>query len=120
MVMGCAGPASAVPSVGASTRCQPLPKWLRPPHHTQSLLQKLLLRSHLGSPSLRSSRRIMPPADFGRHVRHQQSMRGHQYAVYCVTYDTTGRIIITGSDDHNVKVQLSMRFVVVVFAMLDH
>ncbi len=38
-------------------------------------------------------------------MQHLQSMRGHQFAVYCISFDKAGRHIITGSDDTFVKVR---------------
>ena len=32
------------------------------------------------------------------------SLTGHRAAVYCCTFDRTGRRLITGADDYNVKV----------------
>ena len=45
-----------------------------------------------------------PPAMLAGALRHQRTVRGHRYAVYCVTFDRSGRRIITGSDDRLVKV----------------
>ena len=98
-----AGAASVVQSVAAAAPPPPLPPWLRPPHHTRSQFQKLQLRSLHGSMALRSARRLLPPPDLARRVQHLQSMRGHQFAVYCIAFDKRGRHIITGSDDTFVK-----------------
>lgn len=46
----------------------------------------------------------MPAADVARRIQHHQTTRGHQFAVYCVSFDKAGRYIITGSDDTYVKV----------------
>ena len=97
------GAASVVPSVAATQPLPPLPAWLRPPHHTQSLAQKLQLRTLGGGARLRSARALLPPPDLAAHVQHLQSMRGHQFAVYCISFDKLGRHIITGSDDTFIK-----------------
>ncbi|GIM13074.1 hypothetical protein Vretimale_16295, partial [Volvox reticuliferus] len=39
-----------------------------------------------------------------RQMRHLTTVRGHRLAVYCCTYDNTGRRVITGSDDFLVKI----------------
>ncbi|GFR48989.1 hypothetical protein Agub_g11008, partial [Astrephomene gubernaculifera] len=39
-----------------------------------------------------------------RQMRHLKTVRGHRLAVYCCTYDNTGKRIITGSDDCIVKI----------------
>jgi WD40 repeat protein len=39
-------------------------------------------------------------------LAHQVTVRGHHHAVYCVAFDRTGRLLVTGSDDHVVKVKL--------------
>lgn len=82
----------------------PLPQWLRPPHNTQSLAQKMQLQTLGGGAGVRSARRLLPPPHLASHVQHMQSMRGHQFAVYCISFDKRGRYIITGSDDTFVKV----------------
>ena len=38
------------------------------------------------------------------HWTHQKTIRGHRFAVYCVTMDPEGRYFVTGSDDGLVKV----------------
>lgn len=103
------GAASVVPSVAAAQPLPPLPQWLRPPHHTKSLARKLQLRAlGGGGGGLRSARALLPPLDLAGHVQHLQSMRGHQFAVYCISFDKLGRHIITGSDDTFIKVALSV------------
>ena len=37
-------------------------------------------------------------------MRKLVSLTGHRAAVYCCTFDRTGRRMITGADDYNVKV----------------
>jgi WD40 repeat protein len=93
-----------VPSVATAPALPPLPQWLRPPHHTNSLAQKLQLRALGAGAGLRSTRWMLPAADLAGHYQHLQSMRGHQFAVYCISFDKHGRHIITGSDDTFIKV----------------
>ena len=49
---------------------------------------------HMASPELAT-----------KHIRHLCTVRGHKMAVYCLTFDNTGRRLITGSDDWLVKVR---------------
>lgn len=45
-------------------------------------------------------------------MTHQKTVRGHHLPIYCLAFDRTGRWLITGSDDHLVKVRcntLSLR-----------
>ena len=50
---------------------------------------------HRNAPQLMASR-----------MQHQKTIRGHRYPVYCLAFDRTGRLLISGSDDRNVKVTL--------------
>ena len=49
-------------------------------------------------------RRVLPPRQYVEQLRHQRTLRGHHFAVYCIAFDRSGRYVITGSDDHLVKV----------------
>lgn len=90
----------------AAATLPPLPAWLRPARALPSQPHRLLLLRQCGL--LRSAQHpamVVPPAEYGRQLAHQLTVRGHRYAVYCVTYDRTGRYIVTGSDDRLVKVR---------------
>jgi hypothetical protein len=47
---------------------------------------------------------VIPAPTLARHMCHHVTLRGHRAALYCITFDKSGAIIITGSDDHLVKV----------------
>ncbi len=84
---------------------QRAPAWLRPAAALPSQVHRLLLLRQGGL--LRSAQHpatLQPPEEFGRVLQHQLTVRGHRFAVYCVTYDRSGRYIVTGSDDRLVKV----------------
>lgn len=56
------------------------------------------------SSAAHEARRLLPPRQYVEQLRHQRTLRGHHFAVYCITFDRSGRYVITGSDDHLVKV----------------
>ena len=62
------------------------------------------------SPAAREARRLQPPRQYVEQLRHQRTLRGHHFAVYCIAFDRTGRYVITGSDDHLVKVCVTSGF----------
>ncbi|GLC33664.1 hypothetical protein PLESTM_000098000 [Pleodorina starrii] len=86
----------------------PLPRWLRRPHAQACLPHQLLLRqsglapARVGMPG--SAHRCAAMGALCRQMRHLTTVRGHRLAVYCCTYDNSGRRIITGSDDYLVKI----------------
>lgn len=86
---------------------KPLPPYERPPHTTASLLHRVGLRALHGHSALRSGRRMLPAEALAGNLHHHQTARGHQFAVYCVSFDKSGRYLATGSDDMYVKVQLA-------------
>lgn len=99
MLSGAAAPAAAGPP--------PPPAWLRPAHLLASQPHRLLLLRQGGL--LRSAQHpltVQPGDEYGRQLQHHLTVRGHRFAVYCVTYDRSGRYLITGSDDRLVKVDL--------------
>ena len=53
---------------------------------------------------MKEGRRLQSLQQHGEQLRHQRTLRGHRFAVYCITFDRSGRYVITGSDDHLVKV----------------
>lgn len=55
------------------------------------------------STAARARNVLAPPALLAGALRHQRTVRGHRVAVYCITFDRTGRRVITGSDDRLVK-----------------
>jgi WD40 repeat protein len=71
-----------------------------------NLTQKLRSRSLLGGRTVQGPRSLMTATEMTHRMQHHQTSRGHQFAVYCVTFDKAGRYIITGSDDTFVKVLL--------------
>lgn len=102
------GKASVVPLLAAEAYSAPvrkLPPWLRPPHLHAPMVPRLALRATGASAAARSERALLPPAAYASKVQHQQTVRGHSAAVYCVTFDRTGRRLITGSDDTFIKVR---------------
>ena len=95
------------------------PAWLQPGAALPSQVHRLLLLRQAGL--LRSAQHpatLQPPEELGRVLQHQLTVRGHRYAVYCVTYDRTGRYIVTGSDDRLVKVSLGSVVVQLVCSWL--
>jgi hypothetical protein len=83
----------------------PPPAWLRPAQLLASQPYRLLLLRQCGL--LRSAQHpvtVQPGVEYGRQLQHHLTVRGHRFAVYCVTYDRSGRYLITGSDDRLVKV----------------
>ena len=102
------GMASVVPVLAAeaySGHVHKLPAWLRFPHLKAPMVSRLALRATGASAGARAKRALLPPAEYAGKVQHQRSMRGHSAAVYCVTFDRTGRRLITGSDDTFIKVR---------------
>lgn len=94
---------------GAPPAAEPkllLPPYERPPYTTSSILHRVGLRTLHGHPALRSGRRMLPAEELARKLCHHQTARGHQFAVYCVSFDKSGRYLATGSDDMYVKVRL--------------
>ena len=65
-------------------------------------------RELFGSP--RDSRRcrertaLLPSALLGASLEPRATFRGHRAALYCIIFDKTGRRVVTGSDDHLVKI----------------
>ena len=57
-----------------------------------------------GAPRRRRSGQLLPAAQLAGQLRHQRTVRGHRFAVYCIAFDQGGRRLITGSDDRLVKV----------------
>lgn len=53
---------------------------------------------------MKEGRRLQSLQQHVEQLRHQRTLRGHRFAVYCITFDRSGRYVITGSDDHLVKV----------------
>ena len=53
---------------------------------------------------MKEGRRLQSPQQHVEQLRHQRTLRGHRFAVYCITFDRSDRYVITGSDDHLVKV----------------
>ena len=98
--------ALSVLSGGSSSTHKPPPAWLRPGAALPSQVHRLLLLRQAGL--LRSAQHpvtLQPPEELGRALQHQLTVRGHRFAVYCVSYDRSGRYIVTGSDDRLVKVR---------------
>ena len=104
MLLCTGAPLATLAAPDGSVR-KPLPPYERPPHTSSSLLQRVGLRALHGHAALRSGRRMLPAEGLARHVTHQQTARGHQFAVYCVSFDKAGRYLATGSDDMFVKVR---------------
>lgn len=80
------------------------PVWLRPGRALLSEPHRLLLLRQAGL--LRCAQHpcvVQPPEVHARQLAHAITVRGHRYAVYCVTFDRTGRYLVTGSDDRLVK-----------------
>ena len=95
-------------SPGAPAAAAPkllLPPYERPPYTTSSVLHRVGLRTLHDHPALRSGRRMLPAEGLARKLCHHQTTRGHQFAVYCVSFDKSGRYLATGSDDMYVKVR---------------
>ncbi|AQK90365.1 WD40/YVTN repeat-like-containing domain [Zea mays] len=88
-----------------------LPSYLRWPHIQTDQVHGLSLREiggftkHCRAPSVRAScYAIAKPSTLVEKMQIIKRLRGHQNAVYCATFDRTGRYVITGSDDRLVKI----------------
>ncbi|KAG0501737.1 hypothetical protein HPP92_001809 [Vanilla planifolia] len=89
-----------------------LPSYLRWPHMHADQVHGLSLREigggfskHHRAPSVRAAcYAIAKPSNLVQKMQFTTKLRGHQNAVYCATFDRTGRYVITGSDDRLVKV----------------
>ncbi|KAF8721532.1 hypothetical protein HU200_023039 [Digitaria exilis] len=88
-----------------------MPSYLRWPHIQADQVHGLGLREiggftkHCRAPSVRAScYAIAKPATLVEKMQIIKRLRGHQNAVYCATFDRTGRYVITGSDDRLVKI----------------
>lgn len=93
------GPLAVIPRLAAAAPPPP-PACLRRAAPPPPLPQQLLLRA-AGA----AAPRAPPPAGYaaGR-MSHHTTVRGHRLAVYCVAFDRTGGLVITGADDYLVKV----------------
>ena len=67
------------------------------------LCQSYLVRAGW-APALHSTKRLLQPRQYVEQLRHQRTLRGHRFAVYCIAFSRCGRYVITGSDDALVKV----------------
>ncbi|RLN15546.1 bromodomain and WD repeat-containing protein 3-like [Panicum miliaceum] len=88
-----------------------MPSYLRWPHIQADQVHGLGLREiggftkHCRAPSVRAScYAIAKPSTLVEKMQIIKRLRGHQNAVYCATFDRTGRYVITGSDDRLVKI----------------
>ncbi|KAJ4956498.1 hypothetical protein NE237_013281 [Protea cynaroides] len=89
-----------------------LPSYLRWPHMQADQVRGLGLREIGGgftkqhrSPSIRAAcYAIAKPLTMVQKMQNIKKLRGHRNAVYCATFDCTGRYVITGSDDRLVKI----------------
>ncbi|KAL6645709.1 hypothetical protein ACP70R_017317 [Stipagrostis hirtigluma subsp. patula] len=88
-----------------------LPSYLRWPHIQADQVHGLTLREiggftkHRRAPSVRAScYAIAKPSTLVEKMQIIKRLRGHQNAVYCATFDRTGRYVVTGSDDRLVKI----------------
>uniref|UniRef100_A0A0E0NU09 Uncharacterized protein n=1 Tax=Oryza rufipogon TaxID=4529 RepID=A0A0E0NU09_ORYRU len=86
-------------------------RYLRWPHIQADQVRGLSLREiggftkHRRAPSVRAScYAIAKPSTLVEKMQIIKRLRGHQNAVYCATFDRTGRYVITGSDDRLVKI----------------
>ena len=53
---------------------------------------------------MQGTRHLLQPRQYVEQLRHQRTLRGHRFAVYCIAFSRCGRYVITGSDDALVKV----------------
>lgn len=97
------GQLSVLPTLEAPGRPGPPPSWLRPPHTHSAGPSRLLLREVGASGYAHSTEQQLPPGRYAELMRYHRTLRGHRFAVYCCTWDKSGRYLITGSDDHLVK-----------------
>ncbi|XP_042432587.1 bromodomain and WD repeat-containing protein 1-like isoform X2 [Zingiber officinale] len=89
-----------------------LPRYLRWPHMHAGQVHGLNLREigggftkHCRAPSIRAAcYAIAKPSTLVQKMEIIKKLRGHQNAVYCATFDRSGRYVITGSDDRLVKI----------------
>ncbi|KAG6491860.1 hypothetical protein ZIOFF_046799 [Zingiber officinale] len=89
-----------------------LPRYLRWPHMHAGQVHGLSLREigggftkHHRAPSIRAAcYAIAKPSTLVQKMEIIKKLRGHQNAVYCATFDRSGRYVITGSDDRLVKI----------------
>nr|XP_010938293.1 bromodomain and WD repeat-containing protein 3 [Elaeis guineensis] len=89
-----------------------LPGYLRWPHMQADQVHGLSLREigggftkHHRAPSVRAAcYAIAKPLTLVQKMQIIKKLRGHQNAVYCATFDRSGRYVITGSDDRLVKI----------------
>ncbi|KAL6193665.1 hypothetical protein ACLB2K_034749 [Fragaria x ananassa] len=88
--------------------------YMRWPHIKANQVHGLGLREigggftrHHRAPSVRAaSYAIAKPSTMFQKMKNTKRIRGHRNAVYCATFDRSGRYVITGSDDRLVKIWL--------------
>ncbi|KAK4283700.1 hypothetical protein QN277_000625 [Acacia crassicarpa] len=88
------------------------PPYMRWPHMKANQVQGLRLREigggftrHHRAPSIRAAcYAIAKPSTMVQKMQNIKRIRGHRNAVYCATFDRSGRHVITGSDDRLVKI----------------
>ena len=71
-----------------------------------SIVRTVAARTQLPGLGTAVALRRTAPQLMASRMQHQKTVRGHRYPVYCLAFDRTGRLLITGSDDRNVKVTL--------------
>lgn len=101
------GPLATLPQLAAAaaSAATSLPAWMRPPCGSNLQLPQQLLLQRLGLQPPSNARMALPVGVTAGHLQHHVTCRGHNLAVYCVTFDTTGDKVITGADDWLVKVR---------------
>ncbi|GLT70273.1 hypothetical protein SLA2020_423650 [Shorea laevis] len=88
------------------------PAYIRWPHMKADQVRGLSLREigggfarHCRAPSIRAaSYAIAKPSTMVQKMQNIKRLRGHRNAVYCASFDRSGRYVITGSDDRLVKI----------------
>ncbi|KAK4800301.1 hypothetical protein SAY86_020788 [Trapa natans] len=88
------------------------PTYMHWPHKQADQVRGLCLREigggfthHQRSPSIRAAcYAIAKPLTMVQKMQNIKKIRGHRNAVYCATFDGSGRYVITGSDDRLVKI----------------
>ncbi|XP_047310637.1 bromodomain and WD repeat-containing protein 1 [Impatiens glandulifera] len=88
------------------------PASLRWPHMKADQVRGLSLREisggfarHHRAPSIRAAiYAIAKPSTMVQKMQNIKKLRGHVNAVYCATFDRSGRYVVTGSDDRLVKI----------------
>ncbi|GMY27897.1 bromodomain and WD repeat-containing protein 3 [Fagus crenata] len=88
------------------------PVYMRWPHMKADQVRGLSLREigggftrHRRGPSIRAaSYTIAKPSTMVQKMQNIKRLRGHRNAVYCATFDRSGRYVVTGSDDRLVKI----------------